>query len=283
MTGKKAMAPTPRSLILDLFGDYFRYSNGEVRLGALSQLLNIFNIEASSTRVTMSRLKKEGWFSTRREGRETIYTLSESMMQVLVDGRERIFQREDDTWGGRWTMVLYQVPEAARPTRDALRKNLAWLGFGQLSPSVWLAAHDRMAPARQLIQRHPKAEITVLWSGTESITDDRGLAEQCWDLQGLAEDYERFISNYQMFDDPKQNAVRPGHEAVELRTLLVGEARRFAFRDPELPKELEPANWPGREAYALFRRLHAQLAPQAIAHVEAAMGTPFVTSPPLEM
>ena len=277
------MAPMPRSLVMDLFGDYFRYSEGEVRLATLTQMLGIFGVEPATSRVTMSRLKKEGWFTTRREGRETVYTLSDEMMQILVEGRERIFRRIDEPWDCRWTMVLYQVPESARSTREALRKNLAWLGFGQLSPSVWLAAHNRMAQAGQLVEKHPQADITVLWSGTESVAEDRALAQRCWDLEGLAKDYANFISKYQLLDNPEVNLKRPGAEAVELRTLLIGDARRFTFRDPELPIELQPPGWPGREAYDLFRRLHAQLAPRAIAHVEEAMGSPFRTPPPLGM
>lgn len=277
------MTYTPRSLVMDLFGDYFRYSDGEVRLATLTQLLCAYGIEPSSSRMTMSRLKKEGWFTTRREGRETIYTLSDDMMQILVEGRERIFRRIDEPWARRWTMVLYQVPESARSTREALRKNLAWLGFGQLSASVWLAAHNRMTVARELVNKHPHAEIDVLWSGTESVTEDRALAQRCWDLEALAKDYAAFISKYQMLDDPEVNLKRPGAEAVELRTRLVGDARRFTFRDPELPIELQPHGWPGREAYDLFRRLHAQLAPQAVTHVEEIMGAPFRTPPPLGM
>lgn len=275
------MAPKPRSLVMDLFGDYLRYAGGEVRLGTLTRLLAAFDIEQSSSRVTLSRLKKEGWFTTRREGRETIYSLSEEMMRVLVEGRERIFHRTDEPWGGRWTMVLYQVPESARATRESLRKRLAWLGFGQLSPSVWLAAHEVMSEAQQLAEKHPEATIDVMWSGTGSIAADRALAARCWDLGILTEDYSAFIAKYRPLDDPGRNADRDGEEAMVLRTLLVGDARRFTFRDPRLPVELQPEGWPGREAYELFRRVHAQLAPRANAHVESIIGLPLSTLPRL--
>ncbi|MCW2135245.1 PaaX family transcriptional regulator C-terminal domain-containing protein [Arthrobacter sp. VKM Ac-2550] len=275
------MAPKPRSLIMDLFGDYLRYAGGEVRLGTLTRLLTAFDIEPSSSRVTLSRLKKEGWFTTRREGRETVYTLSDEMMRVLVEGRERIFHRTDEPWGGRWTMVLYQVPESERATRESLRKSLAWLGFGQLSASIWMAAHELMPEARQLAEKHSEATIDVMWSGTGSISADRAMAARCWDLESLMEDYRGFIAKYRPMDDPVRNLDRDGEEAMVLRTLLVGDARRFTFRDPRLPIELQPEGWPGREAYELFRRVHAQLAPRANTHVESVIGTQLSTFPSL--
>jgi phenylacetic acid degradation operon negative regulatory protein len=43
--------------------------------------------------------------------------------------------------------------------------------------------------------------------------------------------------------------------------------------------ELQPQGWPGREAYELFRRLHARLEPQANAYVESVLGAPLKAAP----
>lgn len=275
------MNPKPRSLIMDLYGDYLRYSDGEARLGPLTQLLGAFGIEPASARMTLSRLRKQGWFDTRREGRETVYSLTDDMMLVLVEGRERIFNRSEVPWDGRWTMVLYQVPESARAARESLRKNLTWLGFGQLTSSVWLAAGDLMAEARGLSQKHPEAAIDVMWSGTGSATEDRVLAQRCWDLNSLAADYRGFLNKYRSLDGRGGRSIPHGQEAMVLRTELIADARRFTFRDPRLPLELEPEGWPGREAYELFRRVHARLEPQANAYVESVLGAPLRRIPTL--
>ncbi|MGY4544285.1 DNA-binding transcriptional regulator PaaX [Arthrobacter sp. UYNi723] len=105
----------------------------------MTELMAAFGMEAATVRVSMSRLKQEGWFATRREGRETVYALSDQMLHIPVHGRPRIFRRKEQPWSGRWTMVIYQVPEFDRAVREQLRKQLAWAGFGQLSPSTWLA------------------------------------------------------------------------------------------------------------------------------------------------
>jgi phenylacetic acid degradation operon negative regulatory protein len=275
------MTQKPRALILNLFGDYLRYAEGEARLGELVTLLGAFGMEPAAVRVTLSRLRKEGWFTTRREGRETVYVLSPRMMQILVEGRTRIFQRIEEPWRGQWTMVIYQVPEANRSVREALRRDLAWLGFGQLSPSTWLAAQPRFEEAKALAAEAGDATIDVLWAGSGSLAEDRRLAARCWDLAAVDADYRTFIDRYRGMDDPAANAAKPGPQAVVERTALVGDARRLAFEDPMLPLELQPDGWLGREAYELFRRVHAQLAGPANAYVDQVIGGRFATTPPL--
>ena len=77
----------PRSIVFDLFGDYLRYAGGEVRLRALTELLDCFGIGEATVRVVMARLRKEGWFDTRRDGRETVYALNDRSWQLLDEGR----------------------------------------------------------------------------------------------------------------------------------------------------------------------------------------------------
>ena len=152
----------PRALILDLFGDYLRYAGSEVRLADITELLAVFDVEPATVRVNLSRLRQEGWFTTRRVGRETVYSLTPHMLEILNEGRERIVRHREESWQGRWTMVIYQVPESERAVREQLRKRLAWHGFGQLSPSTWLAPHDLFDDVRGLAAEYPLAKIDVL-------------------------------------------------------------------------------------------------------------------------
>ena len=45
-------------------------------------------------------------------------------------------------------------------------------------------------------------------------------------------------------------------EAFFVRTLLIHEYRRVLLRDPNLPKALLPAHWPGEQARQLCERLY---------------------------
>ena len=261
----------PRSLILDLFGDYLRYAGSEVKLGDITGLLGAFGMEPATVRVNMSRLKKENWFTTRRAGRETVYALSDHMLVVLDEGRERIFRRKEGSWQGRWTMVIYQVPESERAVREQLRKQLVWHGFGQLSPSTWLAPHDLFAEAGELAAEHLSAKVDVLWCGTGDIEQDRNLAARCWDVEQLADGYRKFTSTYTHLDHPA-NAVRDGRQALVERMHVIGDFRRLLFRDPQLPQELQSSNWPGDAAFGLFSTVHQQLGSLANAYVSTVIG-----------
>ncbi len=262
----------PRALILDLFGDYLRYAGSEVRLADITELLAVFDIEAATVRVNLSRLRKEGWFTTRRIGRETVYSLTPHMLEILNEGRERIFRRRDETWQGRWTMAIYQVPEAERAVREQLRKQLAWHGFGQLSPSTWLSPHDLISEVREIAAENPLAKVDALWCGTGDLQEDRGLAARCWDLDQLGADYRHFIHNYAALDNEAVNADKDGRTALIERMHIIGDFRRFPFRDPYLPRELQPDSWPSSEAYTLFGAVHRQLGPAATEFISSIIG-----------
>ncbi|MDQ5862419.1 MAG: phenylacetic acid-responsive transcriptional repressor [Actinomycetota bacterium] len=262
----------PRALILDLFGDYLRYAGSEVRLADITELLAVFDIEAATVRVNLSRLRKEGWFTTRRIGRETVYSLTPHMLEILNEGRERIFRRRDETWQGRWTMAIYQVPEAERAVREQLRKQLAWHGFGQLSPSTWLSPHDLISEVREIAAENPLAKVDALWCGTGDLQEDRGLAARCWDLDQLGADYRHFIHNYAALDNEAANADKDGRTALIERMHIIGDFRRFPFRDPYLPRELQPDSWPSSEAYTLFGAVHRQLGPAATEFISSIIG-----------
>lgn len=264
----------PRALILDLFGDYLRYAGSEVRLADITELLAVFDIEAATVRVNMSRLRKEGWFTTRRVGRETVYSLTPHMLDILDEGRERIFRRRDDGWQGRWTMAIYHVPESDRAVREHLRKQLAWHGFGQLSPSTWLSPHDLMQEVRELAAECASAKVDALWCNTGSLDEDRGLAARCWDLEQLGTDYRQFIGTYSPSRDNDGNRHKDGRAALIDRMRIIGDFRRFLFRDPYLPRELEPTGWPSSKAFVLFSAIHLQLGPAATAFVSSIIGQP---------
>jgi phenylacetic acid degradation operon negative regulatory protein len=264
------MPVKPRSLVLDMFGEYLRYLGPDVRLTQVTNLLNEFEVTPATVRVTMSRLKKEGWFTGRREGRETVYSLTQTMLDVLDEGRQRIFAPPARPWTGEWTMVIYQMSEAERVERNQLRKTLAWHGFGPLTTSTWLAPGDRALEVRAFVDKALRDQVDVLRCTSEGIVHDRDMATRCWDLETLAADYTAFVDAHQPL--ARKAAQLSGAEALIARTELISTFRHFPFRDPRLPLEIRPAPWPGDEAHASFRRTYDELGQAARAHVSDLVG-----------
>lgn len=260
----------PRSLILDLFGEYLRFVDGEVQLAHLTKLLEAFDVAPSTVRVTMSRLRREGWFTAHREGRESRYRLTEHMGEVLEEGRRRIFAAPPEDWSGTWTMVIYQLSENERSERGQLRKDLAWHGFGPLSTSTWLAPGDRRDAVRRLVAELDAKQAEVLLCTSDGVEHDRSLAEKCWDLPALAAEYDAFIAQNSALVETAGDLE--GAAALAARTTLIARYRQFPFRDPQLPAALTPAPWPGRAAHQLFRDAHEALGPAARLHVGDVIG-----------
>lgn len=261
-----------RSLVFDLFGDYLRYRGGEVRLRGLVSLMGCFDVAEPTVRVVVTRLRKEGWLVSRRDGRETIYSLTEAAWALLDEGRERIFQRATGPWDGQWHMILYTVPETERALREQLRKKLAWLGFGALSSSVWVSPHDRVGQVRDAFADEPAVRLDVFRSRSEGLEADRDIAARAWDLGQLHGSYAELVAEYQPRLKSYRSPALKGADALVERMRLVHDYRRFPFRDPDLPPDLLPVGWPGREAHQLFNDAHALLRGPAEAQVDALLG-----------
>lgn len=249
----------PRSVVVDLYGDHLRYLGGAARMQALGELLAVFGIGESTARVVLSRMRREGWFATRREGRQTVYELTERSWRLLDEGRDRILDRGHARWDGEWRMVLYAVPEAERAERERVRRALSWLGFGPLAPSVWLSPHPRLAGAEEALAGTSATRVELLTARSGGREADRRMAARCWDLDGLGRDYTELVAELEQLPPAAALAALPGPEALRRRIELISTYRRFPFRDPDLPGELLPEGWPGARAHALFLAAHAAL------------------------
>ncbi|MFH5823701.1 PaaX family transcriptional regulator C-terminal domain-containing protein [Georgenia sp. AZ-5] len=265
----------PRSIVFDLFGDYLRYRGGEARLRDLITLLERFGVGASTARVVMARLRKEGWFDTRpgADGREVVYALNERSWRMLDEGRERIFARPKAGWDGWWHMAIYYVPEAERSVREELRKELAWLGFGPLAAGTWVSPHDRLAQVEEKFQGERAVRLDVLRARSKGLPADRDMAERCWDLASLNADYVAFLERYRAQMPRFRSGRMTPDEALVAHTELIHEYRKFPFRDPNLPVELQPARWRGGDAYEMFVEARDALHPQADRAVDEVTGT----------
>lgn len=262
-----------RSLVFDLFGDYLRYRDGAVRLRALVALMAAFDVPEPTVRVVVTRMRNEGWLDSERAGRETSYRLTPSAWQLLDEGRSRIFERAPGPWDGLWHMLMYSVPEIDRSLRERLRKKLAWHGFGPLSASVWVSPHNRTDAVRAEFGGSPGLVVDAFHARSDGATADRDIVERCWDLVALHRDYTDLLGEYK----PRLKAYRAGRlrgrDALVERMQLIHDYRMFPFRDPDLPPELLPTDWPGRVAHELFREAHNLLRAPAEAFVDDLLDT----------
>jgi phenylacetic acid degradation operon negative regulatory protein len=252
----------PRSLVFDLFGDHLRYHGGRAQTQALCRLLEVFDVGEPTARIALARMRREGWFDTHREGRQVVYTLADKTWQLLDEGRARIFERTHPRWDGQWRMVIYALSEQDRTERERLRRTLSWLGFGSLTTATWISPHERFDQVEAALA-DTSATIDLLTCRSRDRSNDLDMVERSWDLKALSRDYQDLVHSLESLPPAPELAALAGRDALRLRIELVSSYRHFPFRDPDLPTELLPSDWPGYRAHELFVAAHEALAEPA--------------------
>ena len=250
----------PRAIVWDLFGGHLRCAGGgRVPMRVLTGLLEVFGVGESTTRVVLSRMRREGWFTTYRDGRQTSYVLTGRSVRMLDEGRARIFERGRDDWDGTWRMVIYAVPEENRAERDLVRRMLAWHGFGPLAAATWISPHPRLDAVASALAGLSATRTDLLECRSHGRDADLEMAARCWDLDGLGRDYLELAAAYGQLLPLAELARLPGPDALLQQVELVASYRTLPFRDPDLPARLLPEGWPGHRAHALFIAAHDAL------------------------
>lgn len=267
--------PTPKSLILDIYGAQVRGLGGWLAIADLVALMADLGHDDRAVRAAVARMKRSELLAAEARHGVAGYALTGPALQILRDGDERIFSSSiPTTVADGWVVAVFSVPEQARERRHRLRALLVRLGFGQVTPGVWIAPSRMKPEARRLLARAELSQYVSLFEGEyEGFSDLRVLVARAWDLPALDTAYRRFIALHRrtatVWRAPKARGNRRGF--VDYMRVLAA-WRRLAYRDPGLPAELLPRRWNGEPARLLFADLHATLAPRASAHVDALVG-----------
>lgn len=253
----------PRALIVTVYGLYGR-ETGWLPIAALVKMLAALGVDEPAVRSAISRLKRRGLLHAERRGGAAGYALSDSADAILAEGDARIFAPPANTIADGWLLAVFSVPESERAKRHTLRSQLVALGFGAAAPGVWVAPAHRFDLTAATLERLQLAAYVDLFRADYLAFGDIGkLAAQWWDLGELRDDYGRFMSTYQQVLGSVASPQRAFADWVNALTAW----RRLPYRDPGLPVELLPPDWPGYAARQLFETLRGQLSVPALGYV----------------
>jgi len=227
------------SLIVTVYGDAIAPRGGAVWLGTLLAFFRALDIGEGVVRTAMSRLAADGWLERRRVGRHSYYRLADKGREAFRQASQRIYERRAPAWAGHFDLVI-----------GGERAALEAMGFGALAPGVFVAPGGARA-----------VEGALRLQASGDAAANRALAARCWPLEATAERYARFLAAFA----PLRKAVERGAafsdlDAFAARILLIHEYRRIVLRDPGLPQELLPPDWPGTRARDLCAAVYARLA-----------------------
>jgi phenylacetic acid degradation operon negative regulatory protein len=254
-----------RSALFDLYGDYLRPRGGRAPVAALVRLLAPLGIAAPAVRTAVSRMVRQGWLHPLRLSTGPGYLLTPKAVRRLDEAAARIYRTGQNAWDGTFDLIILDPPPT-RGNRLRLAANLAFLGYGSIDDSTWVAtrADDEVEPlladAGLRYQRFAANHL----SGTGGAS---GLISRAWDLDEIGKAYELFVDEL----EPAVAAITAqsaDEHAYAARFRLVHAWRTFLFRDPALPAELLPTRWPGTAAAAFFDQHARRLRPAADRYVE---------------
>lgn len=262
----EARRPQARSLVVSVFGDVVAVHGGVVWLGTLVRWLALFGIAERNTRTAVTRLVNEGWLERTPVGRRSDLMLGELGRHRTREAERRIYAPAPRPWKDTWSLVLLGHCGLAAAERDRVARELGLLGFGELSPGTFahpsadleeleLVLHENGLGARAVVLAATSRRVGI--AKPETALGE--VVANAWDLDDLASQYSAFSRRFGALGTRLARGAEP-QLAFCIRVLAIHEYRRIVLRDPGLPAELLPADWPGARARELLAALYRQAA-----------------------
>lgn len=264
-------AARPRAHIVTIYGLYAREVGGWLSVSSVIRLMSCFGVDEPAVRSSISRLKRRNLLEAQRVDGVAGYALSQQAREVLLEGDRRIFERPPASLEDGWVLAVFSVPESQREKRHMLRSRLASLGFGSVSPGVWIAPRHLEAETRRALTRLELNDYVDLFAADyQGFKDVRDEVATWWDLEELDALYREFHEAFAPVLAAWRRRRRRDDEGEAFADYVgaVTAWRRLPFLDPGLPAELLPENWMGTRAAELFFALQRRLEGPAHRHVE---------------
>lgn len=249
--------PRPQGLALTFFGIHVLDRQVRAATGSVLEVLARAGVVQHAARSALHRMVERGLLNKHRRGRLVYLGLTPRSQQILADGQARIWDAGvlNESWDGTWTLLGFTVPESQRGRRHLLRSRLLWAGFGALQGGLWIAP-ARVDVGELLDGIEPAGRIRVFHARAVEPTSVEELIDGAWDLDGLAKAYRLFLDRWSA---PPPSPCDP----LARQLLITTDWLELVRRDPRLPVEVLPADWPAGPAQQLFRTIHDRLEPEA--------------------
>lgn len=257
-----------KSLIITIYGDMIAPLGGTVWLGGFIRLVEPLGLNARAVRTSVFRLSREKWLASEQIGRRSYYGLTATGRRRFEVAFRRIYEAPCDTWTGDWQIVV-APGDVLTP---AVRKELLWAGYAAIAPGILAHPFEQSDALLDILENAGLRDKVVIMQartlGTLSGRPLKELVDRSWNLGAVAAEYQSFIARFRSVARAMQSAAqRDPEQCFLVRTLLMHEFRRVQLRDPALPRQLLPDDWPGHRARALCRDIYRLCWAETEAHL----------------
>jgi phenylacetic acid degradation operon negative regulatory protein len=206
----------------------------ELPVAQLVRLTGLFGISENRARVALSRMVAAGEATSDGAGHYRLAGHLADRQTRQSASRAGVTAEYDGSW---WLAVVTTSGSTAE-VRGSRRRALTYARLAELREGVWLRPGN-------VVVRLPGSLDADVELMTATPADARRLAGRLWDLPAWARQADALLAALHALVPDGPEALAPGFE-------LSAAVLRHLQADPLLPRQLQPADWPGsrlRETY----------------------------------
>ncbi len=259
------------SLLMTVYGDTICPHGGTIWLGSLIKLVEPLGVNERLVRTSVFRLAEKNILRSQQIGRRSFYSLTEKGFRQFSTAASRIYAPCLGRWDGQWRLVITLLGELTTDQREALRKELFWLGFTRITTGVFAHPTADLAVVSGVVKEMQIAgQVVMLQAHTpepECVPVANRLIRDCFKADALDEEYRAFNGLFApVLQAALQTPVLNPELCFLVRTLLIHKFRRILLREPELPQELTLPDSVSLQARSITAQLYKRIAVAADAH-----------------
>lgn len=192
----------------------------------------------SSYITTVSRMLSTGDIT------KSINNKGEVQLELTSLGTKKFKRRfklflQSRKWDGLFMMVIFDIAEINRHTRNKLRFKLKELGFGMLQKSVWISPYHFEEDMREFLTNHGLETNVFVFSGRKLLAGDLKLmAKNTWKLSLINTRYQEILNQLRQSENLSSSKKSKHIFNITYQTYL-----EVLTKDPLLPKALLPKDW----------------------------------------
>lgn len=253
------------SLISTIFGDSVLHRGGNISLASLIQLLELFGFNDRAVRTSVFRLVKNDWLCSDKIGRTSFYRITDSSRSTYLQAEQRIYNDQMKEWDHYWDLILMSSLDTEN--KALLKKELEWLGFANISTNLMAyPGCNRIELQRLLVDLNMSEQVVAFKAETlqlfnNSVDTIGRMLRTNWPIDELRQRYLQFLDIFREIGVllMQENEQLEPVQAFQIRTLLIHYYRRILLKDPALPLELLPTDWPAISARTLSMNIYKKV------------------------
>jgi len=200
-------------------------------------------------RGALAKLKNLGLVEKTKVNNETFYRITDKGEQYLDSVLSTL--KFKNSWDKKWRLVIFDIPESRRATRDKLRRALTALGMGLLQSSVWISPQDIKSEIEALEKKYKLLQQLKFFEVSSTAQLDQQIIEKAWKAEAINDSLEKFIkeANWSLKAMGKGNGDRFNAKK------LIFEYALILKKGPILPIEFIEQNTIRKQAHEVYLRL----------------------------